>query len=388
MKTIIEGTRLKMGERELFLATIDAPAAVQLVAKPDTWNPLAAQPHGNRVRSKEHVAAIKSYLVDEPNPILNSLVIYPRDGGVTFAGREDSDELGLLEVKLGTLFDVGDGQHRLAAIAELLADLRDEDEKDPVRQRIYGMKLPVLVVLDADPVRRAQDFVDLQRNSKPPAGSLGASMDRRHPLNRFALDVAKRAALFDRGNRIEFLSDTIGKRSVKLYSFQAFRQATGILLAGSGDRTRAGFESAGDTALAGGKYDKELTRIVSLIDEVAMAMPGWSGILEGEETPAGFREKYLHATAAGLYAIALSLYQAREAKLDVSAAVAALAALDWVRTPDEGTDFGKAFFDGTLLVLDPKTDSRKTASGRPSWEAAADKLLADVIKPASAKAAA
>jgi DNA sulfur modification protein DndB len=377
-----------MGERDLFLATIDAPAAVQLVAKPDTWNPLAAQPHGNRVRSKEHVAAIKQYLVDEPHPILNSLVIYPREGGVTFVPREDSKELGQLEVRLGTLFDVGDGQHRLAAIAELLGDLRDEDEDDVVRRRIYGMKLPVLIVLDADPVRRAQDFVDLQRNSKPPAGSLGASMDRRHAINRFALDVAKSAALFDGANRIEFLSDTIGKRSVKLYSFQAFRQAIGILLAGSGDRTRAGFESAADRALADGKYDKELTRIVSVLDELASAMPGWSGILEGKEKSADFRQEYLHATAAGLYAIALSLYQAREAKLDVSKAIGALASLDWTRVPEEGTDFGKAFFDGTLLVLDPKTNSRKTASGRPAWEAAADKLLAEVIKPATAKAAA
>src|SRR5919201_6274335 len=79
MKTTLEATTLSMGEREIYLATAEVPAAVQIIEQPATWDALAPQPHGNRVRSKDHVAGIVEYVRNEPNPILNSLVIYPRD---------------------------------------------------------------------------------------------------------------------------------------------------------------------------------------------------------------------------------------------------------------------------------------------------------------------
>jgi hypothetical protein len=79
MKTMLEATRLKLGEREAYLANAQAPAAVQIIEQPTTWDALAPQPHGNRVRSKEHVQGIVEYLRREPNPILNALVVYPRE---------------------------------------------------------------------------------------------------------------------------------------------------------------------------------------------------------------------------------------------------------------------------------------------------------------------
>jgi DGQHR domain-containing protein len=231
------------------------------------------------------------------------------------------EQTGHLKLDLGTTFDVGDGQHRLAAIRELVSELRDHELDDPLRQRIYGMRIPLLIVKDNDPVRRAQDFVDLQRHAKPPAGSLGASMDRRHAINRFTLDVAKKVALLDGGSRIEFQSDTVGKKSSKLYSFQAFRQGVGILLVGSAERTRAGWEAAADAALTNGQYDAELDRVTGLLDDLAYTMRGWAELMDGSTTPTEFRAQYLHATAAGFYAICLALYDAQQASLDMSKAV-------------------------------------------------------------------
>jgi DGQHR domain-containing protein len=390
VKTTLECNRLNVGEREMYLAAAEVPAAVQIIDQPVTWDALAPQPHGNRVRDKDHVAAIVEYLRNEPNPILGALVIYPRDvSQVSFRPADGADDTGLLEMDVGTVFDVGDGQHRLAAMAQLVGDVRDGDLDDPLRQRIYGMKIPLLVVRDDDPARRAQDFVDLQRNAKPPSGSLGTSMDRRHAINRFTLDVAKSAALFDGGTRIEFLSDTVGARSSKLYSFQALRQAVGILLVGSSQRTRAGWEAAADAALNAGPsekdgHDAQLERITQIFDELAYALPGWSDLMDKSTAAPEFRKRYLHATAAGLYSITLSIFKASADGIQVSDAVEALSEVDWERHDGEAdfsTKFGEGFFDGTLLVLDPRTQQRRTASGRPSWEAAADQLHLKVIKP-------
>ena len=146
--------------------------------------------------------------------------------------------------------------------------------------------MPLLIVVDDDPARRAQDFVDLQRNAKPPSGSLGSSMDRRHAINRFTLDIAKVADLTDGGQRVEFLKDTVGKLSGKLYTFQAFRQFVVMLMIGSSQRTRAGLEKAADEAVANGHYQGEFDRVLDLLNTAAHAMPGWAEIIDGSSTVA------------------------------------------------------------------------------------------------------
>lgn len=57
-------------------ATAEAPSLVQLAAKPNEWNPLATTPHGNRIRSKDHVRGIVEYLLEEDDPILGAVVLY------------------------------------------------------------------------------------------------------------------------------------------------------------------------------------------------------------------------------------------------------------------------------------------------------------------------
>ena len=66
--------RVKMGRRTMFSATAEAPSLVQLAAKPNEWNPLATTPHGNRIRSKDHVKGIVDYLLHEEDPILGAIV--------------------------------------------------------------------------------------------------------------------------------------------------------------------------------------------------------------------------------------------------------------------------------------------------------------------------
>lgn len=375
MEVLLEAAALRMGGRTMYATAGPASSVIRLIDQPSTWDPLAKQPHGNRVRSKDHVAAIKEYIEHEENPILNSIVVYAKSNDVTFVTADGLGDVGHLKVKIGTRFDVGDGQHRCAALAESLAELEDADDNDPRRERIENLSVPLIVVVDDDPARRAQDFVDLQRNAKPPSGSLGSSMDRRHAINRFTLEIAKTADLTDGGQRVEFLKDTVGKLSGKLYTFQAFRQFVTTLIIGSSQRTRAGLEKAADDAVGNGYYAAEFNRVLDLVNTAAHTMPGWAEIMDGSVTVAEFRADYLHATAAGLYTLGIALYKVHNDGGDVDEAIAKAAEIDWRRKPI--AEDGKSFFDGTLILKVEDDDGnveRKIGSGRPAWEAAGEKL--------------
>lgn len=372
MQVQFEATKIRMGGRTVYLAGAPAPEVVQLLEPPVPWEPLAEQPHGNRIRSADHVNGIRDYLALERDPILNALVVYADSSDLTFHPVPGLENVGHLSLRLGARLDIGDGQHRAAGVTELLREARELPEDDPERERIMSLDLSLLIVADNDPGRRAQDFVDLQRNAKPPPGSLGASMDRRHPINRFALGVARNASLFDGGRRIEFLKDSVGKLSGKLYSFQALRQFVIILLIGSSQRTRAGLESVADAAVEA-DFDSAMNHVVDMLDQLAARLPGWRDVLYSDILVSEFRATYVHSSAAGLYALGLALYRARQDQIDEHLAISALGEIDWRREPED-----TSVFDGTLLHLVEGPDGvtrRKLAAGRPAWESAADRLF-------------
>ena len=121
-----------------------------------------------------------------------------------------------------------------------------DEEGDAVIDRLRLAGQPAVIVIDDNPLHRAQDFTDLQRNVKPPTGSLGLSMDRRQPVNRFVVELVQRAdiPIFSQGERVEFLKDSPGKLSAKLFSFKTVRYITGTALVGVGQRTIVGWEKA------------------------------------------------------------------------------------------------------------------------------------------------
>lgn len=390
MEISFEAHRLTMGGRVMFLAAADAPSVVQLTSQPIEWNPLAKTPHGNRPRYKQHWEAIKQYLISEPDPILNAVVLYADPDEVRWEPVEGFDDVGRVRIKVGARFDVGDGQHRLKGLAAALAEYEEADDDDPVARKLRQMSVSMLINPDKNPLRRAQDFTDLQRNSKPPSGSLGSSMDRRKAINRFTLEVVKQAKLFDGGQRIEFLKDTVGKLSGRMYTFQAFRQFLMTVLIGTAQRTRLGIEKAADEALEG-KYEAELKKMVGFLDDAADVMPGWRDVVsqrlvDGKPySVAQFREEYLLSTAAGLYAFGIAVHEIANAGTpSMDEGLHAIASVDWRRPT------GASFWDDSLVLKTTQPDGtikRKLASGRPAWEEAGARLYAHVVSGSQRTAA-
>src|SRR5438067_468144 len=187
MRLELPGIGYKQGSRVMVVTAMEPIALVRMVNKPDTWNPLGDQPHGNRPQDKAHRAGIAEYLENEEEWVLGAVVLYAHPRDAEFVPdpeyKDSAIAPGLLNLSYGAQFDVGDGQHRIGALSDVIKT--HDEEGDQVIDRLRKAGQPAVVVIDDNPLHRAQDFTDLQRNVKPPTASLSLSMDRRQAINRF-----------------------------------------------------------------------------------------------------------------------------------------------------------------------------------------------------------
>jgi DGQHR domain-containing protein len=379
----------QQGNRQMVVTALDPIGLVKAVQSPDTWSPLGQQAHGNRPQDRAHREGIGKYLEDEANFVLGSVVLYanPKDAVfVADGGQPDEAYIrsGKLRMNYGAQFDVGDGQHRIGAYSDVL--VRHQDEDDPIRLRLRKSGQPAVVVIDDNPLNRAQDFTDLQRNSKPPTGSLGMSMDRRQPINRLMVDLIQdpAVAIFGGGDRVEFLKDSPGKFSTKLFSFKSIRYASGTVLIGVKERSTKGWEAAVNKAVEG-----DAEGVIATLAGMWRGLgkiPAIKRVLDGDATVAELRDGSLLAAAGVQYAIAYAIHLSMEEGASAEHAAELMASINFDR-PDRQPSEDKPLtkdetpFAGSLI--DRETGAM--GSGRPAWEAAGQELW-QRIKPAAAAA--
>lgn len=374
----LPGIGYKQGNRQMVVTALDPVALVKTVASPDRWNPLGKQPHGNRTQDKGHREGIAQYLEEEENFVIGAVVLYasPRDARFLPSNGDDSSpvQAGKLQLNIGAEFDVGDGQHRIGAYSDVMS--RHAEDGDPVRDRLRASGQPAVVVIDDEPLHRAQDFTDLQKNAKPPSSSIALSMDRRQPVNRMLIEIVQDAALpiFDSGKRVEFLKDSPAKLSAHLYSFKTIRYMSGTALVGTGQRSTRGWDKAVNEAV----NERPEESRAALLDfwQAFGSLPPIAAVIEGDSTPANLRGETLLGASGVLYAVAAAAHAATEDGWSLGEAIGALRSVDFARpaAPDDGENHpltpADSVFVGTLV--DPAT--ARVGSGRPAWEAAAEHL--------------
>jgi hypothetical protein len=316
--------------------------------------------------------------------VLGAVVLYANPRDAQFEPDQGWEEApvapGKLTLSYGAEFDVGDGQHRIGALSDVIK--AHDEEGDPVIERLREAGQPAVVVIDDNPLHRAQDFTDLQRNVKPPTSSLALSMDRRQAINRFVVELVQNPDLpiFAHGDRVEFLKDSPGKLSTKLFSFKTVRYITGTALVGVAQRTSLGWEKAANEAVTS-DHDGTMKDMVALWTGLG-TLPGIADVISGKQTAAKLRERSLLTTAGVQYAIAYAIYLAHEDGMLYGDAARALAEVNFDR-PRFGIDdmdkpseenpitVNESIFAGNLI--DPATG--KVSSGRPAWEAAGESLF-------------
>lgn len=386
MRLQIPGIGYKQGGRQMVTTAMNPIALIKTVSKPEPWNPVGSQPHGNRPRDERHVKGIVEYLENEQHFVIGAVVLYASPKEATFTPLQvdglsedgDSTRVGVLSLDIGATFDIGDGQHRISAYDHVIQN--HDEEGDNVIERLRASGQPLVVVIDDNQLHRAQDFADLQRNVKTLSSSIGMSMDRRKAINRAMLKLFEHPELpifGQEGNaeRVEFLKDSPGKLSAKLFSFKTVRYASGTALIGVGQRSTVSWEKAVDNYLDTNGESAE-TILRDLWAGLSELTP-YADVIDGSTTAAQLRESTYLTSAGVLYAIAYAVYRATHEKgMNVSGAIKALDSVDFSRTSKiTGITSEDTIFAGTLV--DP--DSGKIAAGRAAWEGAADTLLKHII---------
>lgn len=371
----------QQGGRQMLVTAMSPVDLVRMVSKPEAWDPVKTTTHGNRPRDTAHLQGIVKYLVEEEHFVLGAAVLYLTSKEASFTPAElpgvttesDAAKIGTLAVDIGAKFDIGDGQHRIGA-HEHIVSTRDDD--DPVLERLAKSGQPMIIVIDDNPKRRAQDFTDLQRNVKTPTASLAQSMDRRQPINRELSEMFDIVPLFN--DRVEYFKDNPGKLSAKLFSFKTVRYVSGLLLVGNGYRSPATMDKAVNAKFEG-TVDSDadaarmkLTEFWTSLGELVR----FADVVDGEVKAPELREATYLTSAGVLYAIAFAVYQAHYTlKIPVKNAVRALDSVSFDRTT-KTTDITAedTVFAGNLI--DPETG--KLQAGRTAWETAATILLSAI----------
>ncbi|MEU9411342.1 DNA sulfur modification protein DndB [Streptomyces sp. NPDC048281] len=390
------------GGRQMMTTAMSAPDLVTMVTKPAAWNPVKTDAHGNRPRDTNHLKGIVKYLEDEEHFVLGAAVLYLTSKEATFTPyaipgvttEYDAAQVGLLSVDIGAKFDIGDGQHRIGAYEDIV---QSRDDDDPIIERLKDSGQPLIIVIEDDHKRRAQDFADLQRNVKAPTQSLGQSMDRRQPINRELSDLFDTIPVFE--DRVEYLKDNPGKLSAKLFSFKTVRYVSGLLLVGNKYRTPTTMDKAVNDRFEGEDAKEARAELIAFWTALG-EMARFADVIEGEVKGAELREATYLLSAGVLYAIAFAVYTANgvaalmadsadadlKEKIEntIPLAIRALDDVDFARiseekikkaTPDEPLTEDDSIFVGTLI--EPATG--KLAAGRTAWEGAGMKLLRAIL---------
>ncbi|MFK0253172.1 DNA sulfur modification protein DndB [Streptomyces sp. NPDC090445] len=366
----------KMGSRQMVTTVMSPVTYVGTVGERENWDPLQGT-GTNRKEDKNHRQAIAKYIEETEDYVLNSVLVYYRPDEAKFVA-DDAEapiSMGTLYVQPGAKAKVGDGGHRTSAYGDVIEAHRHGDE---VLERLQANGQPVIVVLDDDQARRAQDFTDLQQNAKPLNASIAQSMDRRQAINKILLeDVLKdgQVPVFEGGKRVEFLTDSPGKLSPKLTGFKTLRYATGTLLVGTGARSSRTWDEAVAVEIATTGHDDALQRMIDfwtgfgMLPDVASALSVPSGVVK-------LRETTWLTSANVLYALAAAVREVTHgANLTIKEAMEAAANIDFTRAGStfHGTLVEPAQYNGGNLVA-----KAKTLTGRDAWEGAAENLAAKI----------
>ncbi len=387
------GISYQQGSRQMVVAVMDPLSLMKTVSKVTEWNPFSVAGFGQRTRDAAHLKGIADYLEKEPDFILGSIVLYATPNEVSFTPTPDpqnhyngdAGQPGTISVKVGTQFFIGDGQHRAGGYSAVFEKFSD-DEDNPVMRRLQASGQPLIIVIDPDPMRRGQDFADLA-TTKPMTKSTGYSMDRRQPLNRLVLNLVKNPNLeiFGRdangnvdGSRVEFLRDTPGALSAKLFSYKTVRFVSGLVL--------------GAPLATGKTWDRKADEVAGREDADAALMEFWSGlssipayeeICHGERLAADIRKETYLLSSGMLHAIAWGSRLAREKGVSLPDYFSAIREkVDFHRprggdkpTQEDPLTREETIFAGTLV--DPTNGTIQ--GNKDAWTATAEQLASIAV---------
>ncbi len=272
--------RGRQAGREYFVAMVPLKLIPKLLLFDD--DELKPELRAQRKLNRSRVPEIAKYVLENPREYVFSALTASIDGEVSFAATTNESQdrnIGVLRVPMNARFVVNDGQHRRAAIEQVLKEKPD----------LGTETISVVFFIDAGLKRSQQMFADLNKYAVRPTRSLGILYDHRDPLSQLARQLATEVPVFR--DLTEMDKTTISNRSIKLFTLSSIYFATRQLL----EKSARAFVTIEEAKLA-----KQFWVAVS------ENMTDWNLAARREVSPAELRKDYIHAHGVALQALALA----------------------------------------------------------------------------------
>ena len=252
--------------------------------------------------NETRIPEIKRYILNNRNNYVFSALSASIDGDFSF-NPLGSNDLGILEIDMDSVFLINDGQHRKAAIEAAL----EEDDS-------LGDETISIVLFKDDGLKRSQQmFTDLNKHAVKTSNSLSTLYDSRDEIAIATKEVID-------GN--EFLKkytdkerDILGKNSSKLFTLNTIYKSNSRIL-------HKETCNENDTA-----FLKQFWR------ELCANIVEWNELVNKEITKKDLKENYILTLAITIQAFGkLGRLFYKDRKLDVKKELTKLRAIDWERS--------------------------------------------------------
>lgn len=228
--------------------------------------------------NKSRIPRITNYIIENTDNYVFSSLTASIDRLVEFKPlppEKPNSRIGYISIPADTKMVINDGQHRRAAIIEVL-------KKKP---ELGYETISVVFFIDTGLERSQQMFADLNRYAVKPSGSLNILYDHRDKFSKCVLDMIEQVPVFS--ENIDFEKTSISNRSKKLFTLSSVYRATKTLL-GTSDN---GYQDMSQIA-------------VDFWNEVTTYMKPWKEFLK-DEPPYKLRKETIAVHALTLQALAI-----------------------------------------------------------------------------------
>lgn len=277
-----------------------------------------------RTLNKARIKPLSDYISDNKDSYIFSSLTASIDGNVDFepfSVDSSGSNIGMLHVPMEAKFLINDGQHRKAAIEEVLK----------ITPELGDETISLVIFSDEGLEKSQQMFADLNRYAVRPTKSLGILYDHRDCLARLVNNLIKDVVIFK--GMTETARSTISNRSRKLFTLSSIYQATKRLLN----------KRDGDSVT-----QKEEKLAEAFWNEVAKNMPDWLDAVNRKINPSELRQDYIHSHGVALQALATAGSDLIATHpTNWKSKLKRLKTIDWLRSNSELWE-GRALIGGRL----------------------------------------
>lgn len=270
----------------------------------------------NRPVNATHVQEIKNYIISRIQSkkawILGSLTVNVDSSDIYY--QSIGSHLYIVKIPNGTAMQVTDGQHRIRAIAELMAS-------DEYRSLIAEEQIPLALVLDSNPKQAALDFRDMALGQSLSEAMLVAfnSVGR----DAIAQAVARKVHLFR--NSTEWFKASPGTGTKNIYALNYIAGLVGCAKAGDANAQLVEYDTPES-------IDEVATELSEWLNDFFSHCPCTAMLVKSEELTVAdvdcFKRSSLLALSVGLEILGHHYHRSPATSVELATQV------DWSRTND------------------------------------------------------